>query len=191
MLYILGIFICFPCFSNSDSLALVKAARQQIGVTLFYDSGYRSLAFPKGDPPENVGVCTDVIIRAYRKAFGEDLQELIYKDRKASLENYPLLWGEKSPDPNIDHRRVPNLQFFFKRYGRALPITEKPEDYRPGDIVTWYLNPNGSVPHIGIVSDRKENDQTTPLIIHNIGEGVKEENILFHFKVSGHYRYKL
>jgi len=164
---------------------LIEAARRQIGVTLHYDSGYRVLAFPGGDVPRERGVCTDVLIRAYRLAFGRDLQVLVHRDMKRAFGAYPQLWGLKHPDRNIDHRRVPNLAAFFKRHGQTLPVSAAAADYRPGDLVTWRL-PAG-VPHIGIVSDRRIDG--TPAVIHNIGRGTREEDTLFAFTVTGHYRY--
>ncbi|NJD07976.1 MAG: DUF1287 domain-containing protein [Methylococcaceae bacterium] len=164
---------------------LIEAARGQIGVTLRYDSGYQVLGFPGGDVPLERGVCTDVLIRAYRSAFGRDLQLLVNQDMRQAFGAYPRLWGLKRPDRNIDHRRVPNLATFFRRRGQTLPISPRAEDYRAGDLVTWRL-PAG-VPHIGLVSDRRFDG--IPAIIHNIGRGTREEDMLFAFTVTGHYRY--
>lgn len=164
---------------------LVTDARSQIGKTLQYDPAYTQLAYPMGDVPIEKGVCTDVVIRALRVQ-GVDLQELIHKDMKANFSAYPKKWGLKRPDRNIDHRRVPNIATYFTRQGYAVKggAFEK-RAYQAGDIVTWNLN-NGMV-HIGIVSDKKSKTGI-PLIIHNIGAGTKEENILFKFKITGHYR---
>ena len=163
---------------------LVAAAKQQIGVTRYYDSGYRKLGYPGGDPPMDRGVCTDVLVRAYR-LYGVDLQVLIHKDIVKNWNLYPNPWRAKGPDRNIDHRRVPNQACFFGRYGESLPITRDDALYLPGDIVTWTL-PSG-LPHIGIVSDVKGRSGA-PMVIHNIGYGTKEDDILFLFKVVGHYR---
>ncbi|MBZ2206272.1 DUF1287 domain-containing protein [Massilia soli] len=166
---------------------LVTAARKQIGVTLLYDGRYQRLAYPGGDVPINVGVCTDVVIRAYRH-LGIDLQQKVHQDMRKAWQSYPHppAWGLKRPDTNIDHRRVLNLAAFFKRHGRALVPTQAKHDYRPGDVVAWLLP--GALPHIGIVSDRRSN-AGTPLIIHNIGAGTEESDILFAYKLTGHYRY--
>lgn len=169
-----------------DSAELVKAARAQVGVTLFYDSGYQTIKYPGGDIPKARGVCTDVVIRALRQQ-QIDLQQLVHEDMKANWSAYPKTWGLKSTDTNIDHRRVPNLEVFFHRRGKSLPISDKAADYRPGDIVTWRL-PGKQLPHIGIVSDRKTL-AGVPLIIHNIGGGTQEEDMLFAAPIKGHFRY--
>lgn len=165
---------------------LLKGARAQIGVTLSYNPAYQKIAFPGGDVKPETGVCTDVIVRAYRNA-GLDLQLLVHEDMRRSFRSYPRLWGLRSPDPNIDHRRVPNLEVFFKRHGKTLPISKSPADYKPGNIVTWKL-PSGR-DHIGIVS-REEKDGR-PLLVHNIGFGTRADDILFAFRITGHYRYAL
>jgi uncharacterized protein YijF (DUF1287 family) len=169
-----------PDFTKS----LIKAAREQIGVTVTYDPAYVSIPFPGGDVPMDRGECTDVLVRAYR-ALGVDLQLLVNRDMHRAFKKYPRTWGLRRPDANIDHRRVLNLNVFFKRHGKSLPITENASDYKPGDIVAWAL-PDGR-PHIGLVTDKKEGD--TPLIVHNIGWGTREENILFTLKIIGHFRY--
>jgi uncharacterized protein len=166
---------------------LVAAARAQIGVTTIYDPAYMSLAYPNGDVARERGVCTDVIVRAYRDALCVDLQSLVHADMRHRFSAYPTRWGLKKPDPNIDHRRVPNLQVFFKRHGEALPVTEQVYDYRPGDLVTMVVG--GHLPHIGIVSDELHRSDARPLIIHNIGRGTMEEDILFQFPIDGHFRY--
>ncbi len=165
---------------------LVKSARKQIGVTVRYDPAYVKLDFPMGDIPMDRGVCTDVIVRAYRGQ-GKDLQVLVNADMKKAWNKYPKIWGLKRPDKNIDHRRVPNLQVFFKRHGKSLKVTNNPADYKAGDIVTWTVGQN--LPHIGIVSNRRKKDSGTPLIIHNIGLGTQENDMLFDYKITGHYRY--
>jgi uncharacterized protein len=166
---------------------LISAARRQIGVTLSYDPAYTALSFPGGDVPRSRGVCTDVVIRAYRDAFGLDLQALVNADMKANFGAYPKIWGLRTADKNIDHRRVPNLQTFLKRKGAALPISTRADDWKPGDIFTSMIG--GRFPHIGIVSDNRAGD--TPMVIHNIGGGTQEENILFAHTLTGHYRWQL
>lgn len=152
-----------------------------------YDPSYFRLDYPNGDVPPNKGVCTDVIIRAYRK-LGIDLQKEVHEDMKANFGKYPKNWGLSQPDKNIDHRRVPNLMIFFERHGTELPITQNSTDYRPGDIVCWNLG--GGITHIGIVSNIKAENGERPLVIHNIGSGQVLEDMLFDFKIIGHYRYK-
>lgn len=164
--------------------ALVTAAREQVGVTLSYDPAYRRLSYPNGDVPLNTGVCTDVIIRALRQQ-GLDLQQAVHQDMRANFRLYPKNWGLSRPDSNIDHRRVPNLMTWFKRQGWALPLGQDAERYRPGDIVTWDLG--GGLTHVGIISDRQAGSGV-PLVLHNIGRGTQEEDILFSFKITGHYR---
>ena len=165
---------------------LVTAARAQIGVTVSYSPRYEKLAYPNGDVAPERGVCTDVVIRAYRKQ-GIDLQTLVHEDMGRAWDAYPKLWQLKARDSNIDHRRVPNLQTFFTRQGGALPVSRDGRDYRPGDIVTWRLP--GNLPHIGIVSDQRS-WTGVPMVIHNIGAGAREENTLFAYPVTGHYRWK-
>ena len=172
--------------SSSRPTQLIIAARRQIGVTLSYDPAYTRLAFPNGDVPRSVGVCTDVIIRAYRDAFGIDLQLLINEDMKRDFSRYPKRWGLKTTDRNIDHRRVPNLQTFLERRRAKLAVTGNADDWRPGDIVTSLVG--GTLPHIGIVSD-KRTPSGRRFIIHNIGRGTREEDVLFAYQITGHYRW--
>jgi uncharacterized protein len=179
--------------SSSASLAqelppdlhhVIQSAYEQVGVTLYYDPSYAVISFPNGDVPMVRGVCTDVIIRAYRSV-GVDLQLLVNEDMRKAFQAYPRKWGLSRPDRNIDHRRVENLAVFFARHGQTLPISMEAKSYRPGDIVIWRL-PDGR-PHIGLVSDRNANGR--PLLVHNIGAGAKVEDILFDFTITGHYRY--
>jgi uncharacterized protein YijF (DUF1287 family) len=165
---------------------LVAAAIERTNHEVVYDGSYRAIEYPGGDVPDDVGVCTDVVIRAYRKV-GIDLQQGVHEDMKANFSKYPNNWGLTRPDPNIDHRRVPNLQVFFKRNGEELPVTNDPRDYQPGDIVTWTIP--GNLPHIGIVTDRKVVGTNRPLIVHNIGRGTKLEDMLFQYPITGRYRY--
>jgi len=180
---LLASLLARPVFA--DGRCLVEAARKQIGVTVSYDSGYRRIPYPNGDVPLERGVCTDVVIRAYRQ-LGVDLQVKVHEDMAAAWKVYPKNWGLSRPDSNIDHRRVPNLTTFFSRHGTRLSVVSDPKAYAPGDLVTWRL-PSG-VPHIGIVSDRRTR-AGVPLVVHNIGGGTQEEDSLFAFTLTGHYRY--
>lgn len=184
--YLLLPFLSLISTVFADS-RLPELARQQIGVTVEYDGSYESLSYPGGDVPISRGVCTDVVIRALRHLHF-DLQKEVHEDMRRNFSRYPKRWGLKRPDRNIDHRRVPNLQTFFSRKGWSLPVTDNPEDYRPGDLVTCTVG--GNLPHIMIVSDRR-NDEGVPLIIHNIGSGTEEEDALFLFPLNGHYRVQL
>ncbi len=179
-----------PAFAQStkSAAALITAARRQVGVTLSYDPAYTRLAFPGGDVPRAKGVCTDVVIRAYRDAFGMDLQALVNADMKRAFGAYPTRWGLRSTDRNIDHRRVPNLQTFLARQGAARQLSSAPSDWAPGDIFTSLVG--GNLPHIGIVSDRRTLSGR-PLIIHNIGGGAREEDALFAHRLTGRYRWGL
>ena len=166
-----------------DAMRMVAAARKQIGVTVSYDPGYRVIPYPGGDVPLNTGVCTDVVTRALREQ-GVDLQRTVHEDMKQHFAAYSHQWGLKTPDTNIDHRRVPNLMTYFKRQGWEQPITGQGTDYHPGDVVTWNLG--GGITHIGVVSDAP--GRAAPMVIHNIGQGTREEDVLFAFKIIGHYR---
>jgi uncharacterized protein YijF (DUF1287 family) len=168
-------------------LRLSDAAIELTKDRVIYDPAYRSIPYPNGDVAPNRGVCTDVIVRAYRK-LGIDLQQKVHEDMNVNFKIYPQRWGLKRPDTNIDHRRVPNLNIFFSRHGEKLSVTNKPEDYKPGDIVIWVLD-NG-LDHIGIVVDKKSRDGKRYLIVHNIGGGQVAEDCLFKWKLTGHFRYK-
>jgi uncharacterized protein len=167
---------------------LVAAAVERTHHTVRYDPAYVRIPYPGGDVPADTGVCTDEIIRAYR-AVGVDLQKEVHEDMERNLSAYPRKWGWLSwhTDTNIDHRRVPNLMVFFSRKGEMLAITERAEDYAPGDLVTWDLGKN--VPHIGIVVDQKSHASGRYMLEHNIGQGPKIEDVLFNWKITGHYRY--
>lgn len=182
---LLLVLIAGPALSGVEPSRLTAAARDQVGVTVTYDPAYAALEFPGGDIPRDRGVCTDVVIRALRDAWGIDLQLAVNRDMKADFTAYPALWGLTRTDRNIDHRRVPNLATLLTRIGAALPLTDGPTPYLPGDIVTWTLP--GNLHHIGIVSDRRTADGT-PLILHNIGAGAREEDILFANPMTGHFR---
>lgn len=179
-----------PSRASGESFekALAAAALARTHHTVRYDGAYISIAYPGGDIPEDIGVCTDVIIRAYRN-IGVDLQRLVHEDMVEHFEDYPSrrIWGLSGPDPNIDHRRVPNLQTFFSRHGQALPITFRPDDYLAGDMVTWMLP--GNLPHVGIVADKISPSSGQPMIVHNIGAGPTLEDMLFTYPVTGHYRF--
>ena len=152
-----------------------------------YDPGYFRIDYPNGDIPKDKGVCTDVVIRTYRK-LGIDLQKEVHEDMLANFDKYPKIWGHSNTDKNIDHRRVPNLMTFFSRFGEEKTITQNPKDYRPGEIVCWNLG--GGITHIGIVSKQMTKDKTRHLIIHNIGAGQVVEDCLFRFRIIGHYKYE-
>lgn len=186
-LRIISISLAICLSALAEGVKIVEAAKSQIGVTTSYDPSYVSLKFPGGDVPIETGVCTDVVIRALRKSNELDLQQEVNTDMKKNFSQYPTIWGLSRTDRSIDHRRVPNLQTYFKRQGFSLPVTENKEDYKAGDLVTCTVPPN--LPHIMIVSDKKTTDGT-PLVIHNIGNGAREEPRLFSFKLTGHYRIK-
>lgn len=181
---------CYFGFSqvSSNKTNLVKAALELTKDKVTYDPSYFSIDYPNGDVPSNKGVCTDVVIRAYRK-IGVDLQKNVHLDMKANFNKYPKLWGLKTTDRNIDHRRVPNLMTYFKRKGEEKLISTKAKDYVAGDIVCWNLG--GAITHIGIVVDKKSKDGKRNLIVHNIGGGQVLQDCLFSFKIIGHYRYKI
>jgi len=184
------IFFIFNLFSF-EVLALSELESAAIARTfdsVAYDGSYLRIPYPNGDVPSNIGVCTDVIIRSYRK-LGIDLQQRLHEDIKENFSSYPSkrIWGLSKPDTNIDHRRVPNLKTFFSRHGSKLPITSSGKDYKAGELVTWMLP--GNLPHIGIVTSKKSKDGKRPLIVHNIGRGPVLEDILFDFKITGHYIY--
>jgi uncharacterized protein YijF (DUF1287 family) len=163
-------------------LDLARAAESQVGVTVTYDPSYVRLAFPGGDIPPDRGVCADVVIRAFRQ-IGIDLQVQLHEDVKRHFNEYPSLWGLRRPDPNIDHRRVPNLMTYFKRQGKALPVSAP---YQPGDVVAWRLS-NG-LHHIGVISQRRASGNHN-LVVHNIGQGARTEDVLYAFEIIGHYRW--
>ncbi|HPW57075.1 MAG TPA: DUF1287 domain-containing protein [Candidatus Rifleibacterium sp.] len=190
-LALLALVVVFLQSTTADALppasasALIAAARGQIGVTTVYDPAYVRLAYPGGDVAPERGVCTDVIIRAMRQALALDLQQLVHSDMRRHFNLYPKKWGLKKPDRNIDHRRVPNLQKYFSRHAQQLKIASDAGAFAPGDIVTCTLP--GNLPHIMLVSDKKS-PAGTPLVIHNIGQGTREEDCLMMFPLTGHYR---
>lgn len=165
---------------------LISSARAQVGVTRHYDPSYVSLDYPGGDVPRDRGVCTDVLIRAMRDGAAIDLQLAVNRDMKANFAAYPRNWGLSRTDANIDHRRVPNLATLLRRLGAELPPDEDPAAFLPGDIVTMMLP--GNLPHILLVSDTRSRDGARPLVIHNIGRGTQEEDALFAYPHTGHFR---
>ncbi len=165
----------------------VAAALERTTHQVQYDGSYVVIPYPNGDVPETIGVCSDEVVRVYRK-LGIDLQQDLHQDMQRHFNQYPKKWGLKRPDTNIDHRRVPNLQVLFTRHGQVLSISQTDASlYQAGDLVTWLLP--GNLPHIGMVTDQRSTDGKRPLIVHNIGEGPKLEDILFSYPISGHYRY--
>ena len=173
--------------SEAFASRLVAAALEQTTHAVRYDGSYRRIPYPGGDVPADTGVCSDVVVRAYR-ALGIDLQQRVHEDMRQDFAAYPRLWGLRAPDPNIDHRRVPNLQAFFRRRGAQRPLGAAGAGYAAGDLVTWMLP--GNLPHIGVVSDRRSDDGERPLIVHNIGQGPQVEDMLFDYPITGHYRYR-
>ncbi|MFY8182409.1 MAG: DUF1287 domain-containing protein [Flavobacterium sp.] len=164
---------------------LSNAAISIIDENVVYTPDYVSLKYPNGDVPAKTGVCSDVVIRAYRK-LGIDLQKEVHEDMKANFSKYPTKWGLKKTDTNIDHRRVPNLEVFFERKGKKLEVSNNPKDYKTGEIVTWMIN--GKLPHIGIVTHKKSIDGN-PIIVHNVGGGQVAEDCLFSWEIVGHFKY--
>lgn len=185
LVFVLVATICIAQ-NNEKGLLLSKSALALTEQNVQYDPSYFSINYPNGDIPSDKGVCTDVVIRAYRK-LKIDLQKEVHEDMLANFNAYPTIWGLRSTDRNIDHRRVPNLMTFFKRKGAEKPITDSPSDYKPGDIVCWKLA--GNLTHIGIVVNLKSSDKKRHLIVHNIGAGQVLEDCLFNYEIIGHYRY--
>ena len=201
-LLLLFLLLTASCCGRGQATAAVETAAEQPAADfaarlsdaaleltkdfVIYDPAYFSIPYPGGDVPANRGVCTDVVIRAYRR-LGIDLQKEVHEDMKANFAKYPNLWGLTKTDTNIDHRRVPNLMLFFSRRGTSLPITDRQEDYLTGDIVCWRLG-NGAT-HIGIVVDRQAAFSGRPMIVHNIGFGQNRADCLFDWEIIGHYRY--
>lgn len=182
------IFISGIVFAQSEfQLRLADSALTLTKQQVTHNPQYFQLDYPNGDVPADKGVCTDVIIRAYRKV-GIDLQKEVHEDMTSNLEKYPNNWGLSKPDKNIDHRRVPNLMVFFSRFGKVLPITNEAEDYKPGDIICWNLG--GGITHIGLVVNRRTNDDKRFLIVHNIGGGQVLADCLFDFTIIGHYEFE-
>jgi uncharacterized protein len=185
---LLFLFSGFAIWGQTDFYEkLSNAALELTKQEVVYDPTYFTIPYPNGDIPAGKGVCTDVIIRAYRK-LGIDLQKEVHEDMVKNFNKYPNIWGLKTTDKNIDHRRVPNLMVFFTRHGEVKPITQNSGDYLPGDLICWNLG--GNITHIGIVVNKKSNDGKRNLIVHNIGGGQVLADCLFEFEIIGHYRYK-
>jgi len=180
-----------PIVVGADNFSerLVVAAIERTKHAVTYDGSYYAIAYPNGDVPDDIGVCTDVVIRSYR-ALGIDLQKRVHEDMVSAFEKYPSqrIWGLTKPDKNIDHRRVPNLQRYFERHGDVLPISTDFKMYKPGEIVTWVLP--GNLPHIGVVTDQFSQDSGRPLIAHNVGRGPELQDMLFSYPITGHYKYQ-
>ncbi|WP_374552294.1 DUF1287 domain-containing protein [Flavobacterium sp.] len=197
--FLLTVIAFFTCGQNQQENVLIQnpktfeerlsnAAISIIDKNVVYTPDYVSIKYPNGDVPAKTGVCTDVVIRAYRK-LGVDLQKEVHEDMKANFNKYPNLkkWGLKTTDTNIDHRRVPNLEVFFERKGKKLAVTQNPNDYKTGEIVTWMIG--GKLPHIGIITNKKSSDGKRPMIVHNVGGGQVLEDCLFSYDIVGHFRY--
>ena len=181
------LLLLISAFQPVSALTLVEAARERLNHVVLYDGAYQVIDYPMGDVAANRGVCTDVIIRAYRQ-LGIDLQQRVHEDMSQHFSLYPDHWGLSRPDSNIDHRRVPNLEVFFSRHGQSLPTSLDPADYQPGDVVSWRLSGSGR-PHIGVVSDEHATSGN-PKIIHNIGWGPQHDDMLFDHPITGHFRYQ-
>ncbi|PQJ49100.1 DUF1287 domain-containing protein [Vibrio jasicida] len=183
-----AVIVSLPAIAEQP-ISLAEAAKERTQYDITYDGSYYQIGYPNGDVASDIGVCTDVIIRSYRK-LGVDLQVLVHEDMRDNFSAYPSkrIWGLARTDRNIDHRRVPNLQMFFQRHGVEIPISNDGHNFKPGDIVTWMLP--GNLPHIGIVADDLSTDKRRPLIVHNIGGGVVLEDMLFDYPITGHYRFE-
>ncbi len=198
-LYIIFFLVFFSCYKETSikidvpdnfKRELVEAALERTQKNITYDGRYFDIDYPNGDIPSNLGVCTDVVVRSFREV-GIDLQKLVHEDILINFNKYPIKrhWPSQSrADHNIDHRRVPNLEYFFSKHGKSLPVTENKENYKPGDIITWNLM--GSSPwHIGIVVDEVSSKTKNPLIVHNIGRGPVIDDVIFKYPIRGHYRF--
>lgn len=176
-----------PAFAQAPDFALLAAlgAEARAAKPELYDPAYRVITYPMGDVADDRGVCADTVIRAFRAA-GTDLQQLVHEDMAAAFAAYPKLWGLKRPDKNIDHRRVPNLETFFTRAGAKLAKSDDRALYQPGDLVSWRI----PVPHIGVVSTRRDAGSGRPLMVHNIGAGSRIEDVLFAWPIQGWFRYR-
>lgn len=186
ILVLLNVFPHFLAAQSNFYSRLADSASTLTAQKVTYDLSYYSIAYPNGDIPVDRGVCTEVIIRAYRK-LNIDLQQLVHEDMRNHFSQYPRAWRMNGPDKNIDHRRVPNLMTFFKRSGTSLPVSENAIDYKPGDIICWSLS--RGMKHIGLVVKQKSADKKRHLIVHNIGDGQVLEDCLFNYPIIGHYRY--
>lgn len=172
---------------NTFQGKLSDAALAIIDPDIVYTPSYIPIKYPNGDVPAKTGVCSDVVIRAYRK-LGIDLQKEVHEDMRIHFSKYPNKWGLKKTDTNIDHRRVPNLEVFFTRKGQELAVTDNAKDYKTGELVTWMIN--GKLPHIGIITHKKSPDGKRPMVVHNIGNGQVLEDCLFRYEIVGHFKYE-
>lgn len=188
-LFFLLFFAANAFGQSAQALKLSDAAIELTKQKVIYDPAYFTISYPNGDVPAGKGVCTDVVIRAYRNGLKVDLQKEVHLDMKPNFKLYPKNWGRKTTDRNIDHRRVYNLMVFFRRKGIVKPMTKNPDDYSPGDLVCWNLS--GNISHIGVVVNQKSADGKRYLIVHNIGGGQVMEDCLFSWKIIGHYKYKI
>jgi uncharacterized protein YijF (DUF1287 family) len=186
---VLHLFLSFLISTNDFYQKLSDASISILDENVVYDPSYTAIKYPNGDVPKNKGVCTDVIIRTYRK-LGIDLQKEVHMDMLGHFSLYPNLkkWGLRKTDTNIDHRRVPNLEVFFGRKGEKLKVTKNANDYKTGEIVTWMIH--GKLPHIGIITNKKSPDENRPMIVHNVGAGQVLEDCLFKYEIVGHFRYE-
>jgi uncharacterized protein YijF (DUF1287 family) len=180
------VFKPLPANSSPQVKQLIDGAVSQAGVTTGYDPSYAKIQYPNGDVPIDTGVCSDVLVRAFRKA-GVDLQKEVHEDMTRAWDEYPKRWGMSGPDSNIDHRRVLNLMKYFERAGKSVSITDEPDDYLPGDIVAWDLG--GGTYHVGMVTNMLSETQRECLIVHNIGGGTRVEDVLLNWTIKGHYRF--
>lgn len=187
VLVLAGTSLSHPPIADNCVDILISAAIERTNQDIRYDGSYRRIPYPGGDVPSNVGVCTDLIVRSYRK-LGVDLQKEVHEDMKKAFSEYPKIWGLNKPDPNIDHRRVGNLRVFLGRHAVRLSVSDDPNDYVPGDLITWLLP--GDLSHIGLVANQRTEDGKRPLIVHNIGRGPEIEDMLFDYPITGHYRYE-
>jgi len=178
--------ISLPADSSPNLKVIIDAAIDQVGKTASYDASYQKIDYPNGDVPIETGVCSDVIVRSFRKA-GIDLQKDVHEDMKKNFSAYPTRWGLNGPDANIDHRRVPNLMTYFSRQGKSLSTGGDSKTFLSGDIVTWDLGVGSE--HIGMVVNVWYKPSQRYLIVHNIGAGTRMDDVLFAWKITGHYRY--
>lgn len=187
LFFVIALSFSMTSYAQSFSANLAQAAIERTEHQVRYDGAYIKLDYPNGDVANDTGVCTDLVIRSYRRV-GVDLQQLVHEDMRDNFDQYPSkrIWGLSRPDSNIDHRRVPNLQTYFTRFGQSLAISNQAKDYQKGDLVTWMLP--GNLPHIGIVVIEMNKGIHGPLIVHNIGAGPQLEDMLFDYKITGHYR---
>ena len=175
-----------PATASPQLKQFIEGAVEQSKVTTGYDPSYVKLDYPNGDVPGDTGVCSDVVVRAFRKV-GIDLQKDLHEDMGRAWSEYPKRWGARTTDSNIDHRRVLNLATYFTRQGKTVPVSDNRADYLPGDVVAWQLS--DGVEHIGILTNLASESDKHYLVVHNIGSGARIEDMLLAWKIIGHYRY--